>query len=43
VVLGAMLLCADSIGRFLHFTEFGMVAVTLAVMILRGWGPGEVF
>jgi hypothetical protein len=32
VVLCAMLLGTDSIGEFLCLTEFGVVAITLAVM-----------
>jgi hypothetical protein len=43
VVFGAVLLCTAGTGGFLCFTEFGMVAVTLAVMTFRGWGLGEVF
>jgi hypothetical protein len=42
VVLSIVLLCADSIGVYLHFAEFGLVAITLAVTTLRGWGLGEV-
>jgi hypothetical protein len=43
VVFGAVLLYADGAGGFLCFTEFGVGAVTLAVMTFRGWGLGEVF
>jgi hypothetical protein len=43
MVLGTVLLCTDGASGFLCFTEFGVTAITLAVMILRGWGLGEVF
>jgi hypothetical protein len=32
VVFGAVLLCADGTGRFLHFAELGVVAIPLAVI-----------
>jgi hypothetical protein len=39
VVLGAMLLGADSAGRFLRFAEFGVVAITLTVTAVGIRGP----
>jgi hypothetical protein len=36
MVLGAVLLCIDGASGFLCFTEFCVMAVILAVMILRG-------
>jgi hypothetical protein len=42
VVFGAVLLYADSVGRFLCFAEFGVVAITLAVMVVGVGGPREV-
>jgi hypothetical protein len=43
VVFGAVLLCADGIGRFLRFAELGVVTITLTVMVVGVGGPGEVF
>jgi hypothetical protein len=43
VVFGAMLLCTDGADRFLRFAEFGVVAVTLTVTAVGGWGPGKIF
>jgi hypothetical protein len=39
VVLRAMLLGIDSAGGFLRFAEFGVVAVTLTVMVVGVRGP----
>jgi hypothetical protein len=36
VVFGIVLLYTDSVGRFLFFAEFSMVAVTLAVTAVGG-------
>jgi hypothetical protein len=43
VVFGAVLLCADGIGRFLHFAELGVVTITLIVTAVGVRGPREVF
>jgi hypothetical protein len=43
VVFGAVLLCADGTGRFLHFAELSVVAVTLTVTAVGVRGPREVF
>jgi hypothetical protein len=43
VVFGVVLLCADGAGGFLLFAEFGVVAITLAVMAVGSWGPRKVF
>jgi hypothetical protein len=43
VVFGAVLLCADGAGGFLLFAEFGVVAITLAVMALASWSPRKIF
>jgi hypothetical protein len=42
VVFGTVLLCADGAGKFLCFAEFGVVAITLAVMVVGVGGPREV-
>jgi hypothetical protein len=39
VVLCAILLGADSAGRFLYFAEFGVVAITLTVIAVGVGGP----
>jgi hypothetical protein len=43
VVLGIVLLCTDAASGFLCIAEFGMVAITIAVVALRCWGPRKVF
>jgi hypothetical protein len=43
VVFGAVLLCADSAGRFLRFAELGVLTITLTVMAVGVRGPREVF
>jgi hypothetical protein len=43
VVFGVVLLYADSTGGFLLFAEFGVVAITLAVMAVGSWGPRKIF
>jgi hypothetical protein len=42
MVLCAVLLYTNSIGGFLHFAEFGVVAITLTVMALGGWSPRQI-
>jgi hypothetical protein len=43
VVLGIVVLCADSTSRFFLFTEFGVVAITLTVMAVGVRGLREVW
>jgi hypothetical protein len=43
VVFGAVLLCAYGAGWFFLIAEFGVVAITLAVMAVGSWGPREIF
>jgi hypothetical protein len=39
VVFGIVLLCTDGTGGFLHFAEFGVVAITLIVMAVGVGSP----
>jgi hypothetical protein len=36
-------LYADGAGGFLLFAEFGVVAITLAVIVVGSWSPRKIF